>query len=97
MTRRSRGDTRSCPRWSAPCVASLESSTASLVSADVVTALPIRPEVVPSKMYLQSSPSLHGIAEIRIPNHAHLLEIQLATRVCQCQLRGANHRQLRVP
>lgn len=32
MTRRSRGDMRSCLRWFAPCAASSGSSTASLVS-----------------------------------------------------------------
>lgn len=39
MTRRLRGDMRLFPRWSAPCAASLESSTASLVSGDVFNAL----------------------------------------------------------
>lgn len=36
MTRRLRGDMRLCLQWFAPCVASLESSTASLVSDHVV-------------------------------------------------------------
>lgn len=45
MTRRLRGDMRSCPQWSAPCAASLESSTASLVSDDVAKALLIRSEL----------------------------------------------------
>lgn len=36
MTRRLRGDMRLCLRWCAPCAASLESSTASLVRVHVV-------------------------------------------------------------
>lgn len=63
MTRRLRGDMRSCPLWSAPCAASLESSTASLVSDDAVKALLIRSELVLTKMYLKSSHALYGVTE----------------------------------
>lgn len=45
-TRRLRENTRSCPPWSAPCAASLESSTASSVSDDVVKAAFTRSEPV---------------------------------------------------
>lgn len=63
MTRRLRGDMRLCPQWSAPCAASLESSTASLVSDYVVKALAIRSLLVLTKINLKSSHSLTGITE----------------------------------
>lgn len=60
MTRRLRGDTRSCLQWSAPCAASLESSTASLVSDDVVRAVL---KMFLKKMYPKNSHALHGITK----------------------------------
>lgn len=53
---------RSCPQLSAPCAASLESSTASLVSGDVVRAVLKKSELV-LKMYLNISHALNWITE----------------------------------
>lgn len=58
MTRRLRGDMRLCPRWSAPCAASLESFTASSVSDDEVKALHIKSEFANQRNYGSSIKTL---------------------------------------
>lgn len=63
VTRRLRGDMKLCPQWCAPCAAFLGSSTASLVSDNVVEALLANVKMVLTEMYLKSSDTWNWITE----------------------------------